>query len=128
MFNPQIGQPVGSSPRIQGEFSQVIALLSTAGIIPRIRGELVGAILGAVKAGIIPANTGRMHVAGTPYMAPGDHPREYGENKDSSSPITRPPPDHPREYGENTLRRWVKPGIGGSSPRIRGELYAATSA
>ena len=74
-------------------------------------------------------------------LAPGDHPREYGENavpkQDSllaegiipantgripAAPRSCPQKgDHPREYGENwcyTICAWSDEG---SSPRIRGE-------
>mgnify|MGYP006906136099 CR=1 FL=1 len=52
--------------------------------------------------GIIPANTGRM---GYP---------------EAGSSTTR---DHPREYGENFERDITNAGLGGSSPRIRGEYH-----
>ncbi len=55
-----------------------------------------------LQGGTIPANTGRISRRESGCSAPGDHPREYGENA-MDAPI-------------RALRR-------GPSPRIRGELF-----
>ena len=73
----------------------------SAGPSPRIRGEFVQAQLQVIDRGTIPANTGRIASVPTHDTLCGDHPREYGENRNSWT--TRPPQLGP-------------------SPRIRGEL------
>ena len=71
------------------------------GSSPRIRGECSLNSAGKTAVGIIPANTGRLSAATI-----------------SAGCVT----DHPREYGENLYLLFACNGVGGSSPRIRGEL------
>ena len=76
------------------------ARFSDTGSSPRIRGECTWGG-GFVKTSrIIPANTGRIHGLHGAASRHGDHPREYGENKDTAP---------------------SKVANAGSSPRIRGE-------
>ena len=148
------------------EYGENIAVHDMGAVIegssPRIRGELSMLMALSILPGIIPANTGRIWCRGGELHPAWDHPREYGENQvefklppgeAGSSPrirgestlylpdqtILRIIPantgriprslfassedtDHPREYGENCVHHCACSTRLGSSPRIRGEL------
>ena len=92
-------------PREYGENSARCPLEQThAGPSPRIRGKCSTPPNTADEPGTIPANTGKMRSCPCSTSGTGDHPREYGENRDSVT-ISNP--------GD------------GPSPRIRGKYRSA---
>ena len=93
-------------PREYGENPRnAFTSTSYPGSSPRIRGEYHGVACSGNGTGIIPANTGRIR-----------HRRQLMW-------LVR---DHPREYGENASTGLICGPVGGSSPRIRGELRGAS--
>ena len=72
---------VRDHPREYGENSwDFFAASCEAGSSPRIRGEYPELVGNHGHHGIIPANTGRMSRRGVAPRVSWDHPREYGEN------------------------------------------------
>ena len=64
--------------------------------------------MNALGAGIIPANTGRILYLLPTHMRCRDHPREYGENDDTSNPAEKAQGSSPRIRGEYPVDSGVK--------------------
>ena len=92
-------------PRVCGEhLSASSGYAPQMGSSPRMRGARIGKYRDAVSTRIIPAYAGSTRQAGTEAAESRDHPRVCGEHSVRLVPCNRPP---------------------GSSPRMRGALFAS---
>ena len=98
-FSPRRQTP--DHPREYGEnWGLSLSLIPGSGSSPRIRGKWPVVQASVPVRGIIPANTGKIQTQSFRTQILWDHPREYGENKDTAP---------------------SKVANAGSSPRIRGK-------
>ena len=99
----------GDHPREYGENDDAgIGGLTALGPSPRIRGKCEVHQVPRQLVGTIPANTGKMRSCPCSTSGTGDHPREYGENRDSvtiSNPGDGPSPRIRGKYGH--LAVWL---------------------
>ena len=138
----------GSSPRVRGEGSSGAMSRSRVRIIPAGAGRSHHASLVFLSRWDHPRGCGEKHCRPRPWAdGPGSSPRVRGEvalwpfiasaagiipaGAGRSRGARRPggdSGDHPRGCGEKLASRGVAVGIGGSSPRVRGEAWVASPA
>ena len=135
---------VGSSPRVRGKLIAVNAERLGQGLIPACAGKTSFRVICIPGDGAHPRVCGEnTYKARESYIAPGSSPRVRGKPPDEVcrgvsdglipacagktiyiQDVEHQVQAHPRVCGENSLRLLFLLSLGGSSPRVRGKLYA----